>query len=179
LIVVLVLGGGGFFYWQNQADVRELNKNLPDGVKVEKSLFGNEYKVVNKIDGYEFTLPQEWNGVGEIEYISERSAQGYTGTSINIEGNTGMGKSIGIDRYTSGGNMNTELKLWAEENFLAFDLTGDFDHTKVVDFDVVKIQETVHLGGEYVYFLRNDSIIYTLTSPSENTIKYIISNGKW
>ncbi|MFH1181230.1 MAG: hypothetical protein V1705_02370, partial [bacterium] len=71
LIFVLVLAGGSFFYWQqNQKDISRLNKNLPKGVKVEKSLigFGNEYKVVNKIDGYEFKIPREWNGLEEIEY---------------------------------------------------------------------------------------------------------------
>ncbi|MDO8659513.1 MAG: hypothetical protein Q7K54_02830, partial [Candidatus Parcubacteria bacterium] len=61
LVVVLGLFGGGFFYWwNNQADVRELNKTLPEGVKVVKSFFGGEYKVINKIDGYEFKVPKEW-----------------------------------------------------------------------------------------------------------------------
>lgn len=54
--IILILGTGGFFYWQNQKDVRGLNKNLPKGVKVEKSLIGNEYRVANKIDGYEFKV---------------------------------------------------------------------------------------------------------------------------
>ncbi len=57
-VAVLVLAAGGFFYWwQNQADVRELNKTLPEGVRVVKSLIGSEYKIVNKIDGYEFKIP--------------------------------------------------------------------------------------------------------------------------
>lgn len=56
-VIALVLVGGGFFYWwQNQADARELNKTLPEGIGVVKSLFGfgDEYKVVNKIDNYSF-----------------------------------------------------------------------------------------------------------------------------
>jgi len=177
-IVVLILVGGGFFYWRDQTDVRKLNKNLPEGIKVVKSLTG-EYGVVNKIDGYEFKVPKEWKGIKEMEYIETRETQGYIGTSMNIEGNTGTGRSIGIDRYTSGGNMNAELKLWVEENFRTFGLTGDFDNAKVVNFSVIKTQESVHLGGEYVYFFKNNSIIYGLTSPSEITIRYIISNGKW
>ena len=57
-IVLILVAGGGFFWWNgNQKDVRELNKNLPEGVRVMKSLIGNEYKVVNKIDGYEFKVP--------------------------------------------------------------------------------------------------------------------------
>ena len=70
-VFVLLLISGGVFYWQNnQKDVRELNKTLPVGVKVAKNLFGfgNEYKVINKIDGYEFKVPSAWKGIEKIEY---------------------------------------------------------------------------------------------------------------
>ncbi|MDO8590593.1 MAG: hypothetical protein Q7R65_01300 [bacterium] len=54
LILVVILAGGGFLLWQNsQAAVKDLNATLPEGVRVVKSLFGNEYKVVNKLDGTE------------------------------------------------------------------------------------------------------------------------------
>ena len=70
-VFVLLLISGGVFYWQNnQKDVREFNKNLPVGVKVAKNIFGfgQEYKVVNKIDGYEFKVPSAWKGIEKIEY---------------------------------------------------------------------------------------------------------------
>lgn len=59
IILTLALGGGGVFLWQkSQVDVQTLNKTLPEGVRVTKSLLGNEYRVVNKIDGYEFGIPK-------------------------------------------------------------------------------------------------------------------------
>src|SRR3989338_10885401 len=108
LVFVLVLAGSGFFYWQSQKDVRELNKTLPKGVRVVKSLIGSEYKVVNKIDGYEFKVPSAWKGVKEIGYISERNESGYVGTSINLQGIEGMGGVIGIDQFKSGGNFDED-----------------------------------------------------------------------
>ncbi|RLC35198.1 MAG: hypothetical protein DRZ76_00845, partial [Candidatus Nealsonbacteria bacterium] len=101
LLVVLGLIGGGFFYWwQNQADVRELNKTLPEGIRVEKSLFGEEYKVVNHIDGYEFKIPPEWKGGKEIEYIPERiEKEKYKMAGIYLAGNEGVFRFININRF--------------------------------------------------------------------------------
>jgi len=71
VIGLILIGAGLFYWWQNQADVRELNKDLPDGIKVVKSILGEEYRVVNKIDGYNFEIPIEaksWNKIGSVEY---------------------------------------------------------------------------------------------------------------
>ena len=179
LVVVLVLIGGGFFYWwQIQADIRELNKTLPEGVRVVKSLFGNEYKVVNKVDGYELKIPPEWMGIKEIGYIPERTEEGYTATSIGIEGKEGIGRSVGIDRYKSGRDVG-DLGSWAKTNFETFGLMGDFIKDKTGEFDSIKTQENVHFGGEYIYFFKKDFVIYTITGGSEDFIRYIITNGKW
>lgn len=181
ILVILGLAGGGLFYWwQNQADVRVLNKTLPEGVRVEKSLFGEEYKVVNKIDGYEFKVPVEWGGVEEVVYVPEREEANYKATSIIFASRQRDGVSIGIDRYTAGGDiLNTDLRLWAETNFETFELVGEFTQDTVEKFDVVKTQENIHFAGEYIYFLKINSIIYTFTAPSERVIQSVITNGKW
>jgi hypothetical protein len=180
IVIVLILAAGGFFWWQeNQKDVRELNENLPEGVRVTKSLFSNEYWVINKIDGYEFKVPDAWGGLNEIEYVPERKAQGYIGSSLYLEGKEGFGRVVGIDRFTSGGDVGADLKSWAEANFDAFGLVGDFSENMVGEINVAKTQENVHLGGEYVYFFEKNGIFYTITGPSEKFIREIILNGKW
>lgn len=181
LVVVLVfLAGGGFFYWwQGHADERALNKTLPEGVRVDKCLISGEWRVINKIDGYEFKIPEEWQGINEIEYIPEREAEGYVGTSLTIEGNEGMGAVVGLDRYTSGGNMESDLKSWAKSNFDIFGLVGAFTEDKIGEFNVVKTQEEVHLWSEYIYFFKKASAIYAMTCGSEEFIREIILNGKW
>ena len=176
-IMVLGLFGGGFFYWwNNQADVRELNKTLPDGVKVAKSLYGSEYKVVNKIDGYEFKVPGEWRGVNEIAYVPEREEEGYVLSGIELEGKDGGSRIVVVNRF---GEEDVALRIWAKKNFETFGLVGDFSEDKVDGFDTVKTQENVHLGSMFVFFFKKGSAIYSITNGSEEFIRYIITNGKW
>ncbi len=175
-VVVLGLAGAGFFYWwNNQADVRELNKTLPEGVKVVKSLFGNEYKVVNKIDGYEFKIPSEWKGIKEIEYIPEREAEEYKVASIWFENQDR--KDVGVDVYKE---VDTDLETWARELLDTFGLNGLLEKETIEGLNILKVKDEEYLGGTYVYFLKSDStIIYVFSSGSEEFIHYIITNGKW
>ena len=180
-LIILLISAGGFFWWQkNQKDVKELNKNLPERIKVTKSFLG-KYKVIDKIDGYEFKVPEEWGGLAEIEYTPGRTEGGYSGTSLSIEGNKGAGRVAAIDFYKSGGDIDSDLKLWAESNFRTFGLVGDFTQNRVGTFDAVKTQENIHLGGEYIYFFKEvgNRGVYTITGPSEDFIREIIANGKW
>lgn len=178
-VLILVIIGGGVFWWWNQKDVRELNRNLPKGVKVVKSLFGKEYKVVNKIDGYEFGAPKEWEGIEQIEYIPKREEMGYVGASLNLRGKKGFGRVVGIDQFTSGGDMGGDLESWVKLQSIKFGLGGEFNIDRIKNFEIVKTQEKTHLGGEYTYFFRKDKVIYAITSPLEKFINEIILNGKW
>jgi len=179
-VVILILAAGGFFYWQqNQADVKELNKNLPDGVRVVKSLIGEEYKVVNKIDGYEFKIPPEWQGIKEIEYFPQETEQGYTDSSIGLEGNQGEGRVTGVDSFKLDESRTSELKEWAETYFETFGLIGEFVNGKIGDLEIVKTRENVHLGGMHVYFFQKEFNLYGIVCSSEEFIRYIIINGKW
>ena len=177
-ILFLLLFVGGVFLWQeNQKDVAELNKNLPEGVRVIKSLTGEEYRIINKIDGYEFRVPKEWRGLDKIMYTPKRIERKYSGTSIGMEGKEGTGCIIGIDRFDIEERIN--LKNWAERFFEEFGFIGEFILEKIDTVDVAKTQENIHLGGEYVYFFKQDYAVYTITGGSEEFIRDIIINGKW
>lgn len=180
LAIILVVGVGFFYYWWwSQVDVRELNKSLPEGVKVVKSFLGNEYKVVNKIDGYEFAIPKAWQGIEEIEYVPERKEQGYTAASISVEGEEGWYRIVTIDRFKEEA-LDVNLELWVKKSFETFGLVGSyFNKDKIGDFEVIKTQEEVHLMGMYVYFFKKDSAIYSITNGSEDYIREIILNGQW
>ena len=179
-IITLCFIVGGFFYWQqNQADVKKLNENLPDGVKIVKSLIGEKYKVLNKIDGYEFKIPPEWKGIKEIEYFPQETERGYTGSSIGLRGNLGEGRVMGVDSFELDEARTLELKEWAEIYFEIFGLIGEFVNGKIGDLEIVKTRENVHLGGMHVYFFQKEFNLYGIICGSEEFIHYIITNGRW
>ncbi|MBI2625227.1 MAG: hypothetical protein HYW70_02760 [Candidatus Nealsonbacteria bacterium] len=180
VLAVLFLAGGFFYWWNNQADVRGLNKTLPDGVRVTKSFFGSEYKVVNKIDGYSFKVPPEWKGVKEIEYVPERTEQGYTGTSISVEGSEGIKRDrvFTIDKFKIK-EQNIDLLQWVKDNFKVFELVGEFTQESIGGFEIVKTRENIHLLGMYIYHFQRNFAAYSITGGSEEFIRYIIANGKW
>ncbi len=178
--MIVMLGiGAGFFLWQNQKDVKEVNKNLPAGIKVVKGLFSSDdYVVVNKIDGYEFKLPKEWKGVKDVEYTPEKNEKGYSWTVFGIEGQAGYSKIFAITKFKTIGSL--ELHSWVENNFKDFGLFAEnLDSVKIENFDIIKIQENIHLLGAYLYFFQKESSIYVIRGGSEDFIKYIIENGKW
>ncbi|XOA42592.1 MAG: hypothetical protein ACKKMO_02155 [Candidatus Nealsonbacteria bacterium] len=178
VVVILLLIIGGVFYWQNQKDVKDLNKNLPEGIKVIKTLTGN-YKLVNKIDGYEFEVPKEWEGIEEIKYVPEATEKGYTSSSICFEGKKGESRIMAIDRFKTENLKNLDLEIWTKNNFETFGLIGDFRKDKVGKLDVIKSYENVPLLGMSAYFFKKDSVIYAIAGGSEEFIENIIDNGKW
>lgn len=177
IVLLLSVGGGGFVVWQNGKDMRELNKNLPEGVSVTKSLFGNNYEVVNKIDGYEFRVPQEWRGVDAVNYTPEREEEGFKGVSIFIRGKEGEARTISVDTFYV--NEVENLKQWAQSFFDTFSFTGSLEEQKISDgLTVVRAAENPSFGP-YMYFVKIDSQIHIFTGGSEEFIRKIITNGKW
>lgn len=174
----LCLVVGGLFYWWNQSDVRSLNSTLPEGVKVVKSLIGNEYEVINKIDGYSFKVPPEWQGIDEIAYVPGKTENGLTVAGIELAGREGASRIATINRFIIE-NSALDLNDWVKNSFEKFGLVGDFAEDNVSNIEVVKTQENVHLGGMYVYFWQKNSSIYAITNGSEEFVRYIITNGKW
>ncbi len=176
----LLVGGGVFLLQENQKAVASLNETLPEGVRVEKSLFGNEYKIVNKIDGYEFTVPKEWVGVQKVEYIKQdKNENKYETASIEITGVEGIGRLIGVDKFNIQEFESKNLENTAREIFEYYELTGEFSKDPVGNIEIVKTRSDTQLLGMYVYFFKTNSAIYGVTGGSEEYIRKIISSGKW
>lgn len=177
IIFLLLLVVGGVFWWWNQKDIRELNKNLPEGVMVVKTLYG-DYKVVNKIDGYEFKIPREWKEIEEIKYIPNNKEEKYLVASINIKGVEVKSGGIAIECFQIT-NEEYELENYVKRIFEEYGLSGNLIHDVIEENEIIKVQENVHLGGEYIYFLKENSSIYAITGKSKKDIQEIIINGKW
>ena len=178
VLVLLAIAGEIFWHWQNQKDVRNINKTLPEGVRVAKSLFGKDYTVVNKIDGYEFKVPEAWEGIEEIEYVPEEIVMAIKTTGIGIEGKIGGSRILSIDVYFLD-TENSNLFDQAQKIWTFFELSGDLIEISIGELKVVKAQENVYLGGTYVYFWRIGNKLYVANNGSEEFIQEIILNGKW
>lgn len=176
IIVVLILAGGGFFWWQGQKDVRELNKNLPEGVRVVKSLFGKEYKVVNKIDGYEFKVPREWEKLKEVNYIIEEEVK-----ALSIQGMPENLENYISIAYYELDPPDITLDSWIEEWMQKFqEFVWEREELKIGNFLTIKLVEKEHLEGFISdYFFKENSKIYQISGLSEGFIQEIILNGKW
>ena len=171
--MVLVLIAGGFFYWwQNQADVRALNKTLPEGVRVVKSLVGDDYRIVNKIDGYEFKIPPKMADLRKVKYYEEEDSNGISLESLNEE-------FLGVGVYKIEAT-DINLESWVDDwtkKFETFSWTKE--KNKIGDFETIILKEKEYFGGGIEYFFKKTSKIYSISSLSEDLASYIISNGKW
>jgi len=182
VILFLVLAAGGFFYywWQNQADVRELNKTLPEGVRVVKNLTGNEYEIINKIDGYNFGIPSEWQGLNKIGYTPKREVSEFKVIgSLGLEGNVYTAMPFSIDVYDISDQLDVDLMAWTKTLWTTFSLSGELQRDVVQNIPIIKVFENEHLGSTYVYLVKQNTKIYVFNNESEEDIRYIISNGKW
>ena len=178
-LIVLLIAIGVFFYWKiQQKELINLNKVLPEGIKIIKTLMGN-YEITNKIDNYSFKTPKSWEGIKNIYYGPKETIQGYTTSIIEIEGKIGHGfRYVAISQFKNQ-PQDINLKDWATTTFNDFDLSNDFKNYKVGNIDTVVTRENPDLMNMDIYFLKGSSAIYSIMSGYENFIEEIISNGKW
>lgn len=179
IVALLAVAGGAFLWWQDQADARALNKTLPQGVRVVKSPWGGEYKVVNKVDGYEFNVPKAWKGIEKIEYVPEQEIMGLKSTGIGIEGKVGGGTLFSLDIFYLSQDDKANLLEKSQKLWNSSGLIGDLTEGTIGNFKIVKGTENIHLGGTYIYFLENNKKMYAFNNGSEDFIKEIVLSGKW
>jgi hypothetical protein len=184
VVILLLIGGGIFWWWRDQAGARELNKNLPEGVRVIKNSFTGEYWADNRIDGFKVKIPREWEGLEKVEYFTEEEVN-----ALAIQGIKG-----GLENYIAIANYklispDISLDLWMEEWIKKFGIFPRVKHNfKIGDLEVIKltIEENYvqeRLAGIMLleYFFKKDSKVYQISGLLETKefIHYIILNSKW
>lgn len=178
LIIILALLALGIFYWRNNnKDVRELNRGLPEGVKIEKSLFGfgKDYRVVNKIDGYSFKVPEGVKGVRGLDYFidEEQNSAGFIIETLSDD-------FLRIAKHKLD-SVNIDLEQWV----ISVDrqLSGVYskrDKEQLGNISIIKAKED-DSDIAINYFLKDELAIYELRGLNtiEESIREIISNGNW
>lgn len=207
-VFVLLLIFGGVFYWQNnQKDVRELNKNLPKGVMVAKSIFGfgNEYKVINKIDGYEFKVPSAWKGVKKIEYedvidtdlsIKKQTKEDFSKkivseTNLYVEGfreldyiltrilrlNNIIDLNKFVEEFQKIYSPYTKTERSESSPKIKDFIIGDLRGFKL--YTVFKSKTGNELITDEYYFFGKDHKIYIFSHFNDDFVRKFIADGKW
>jgi hypothetical protein len=177
--ILALIGAIAFYWWNNQSNVKDLNENLPEGVRIEKDLvgFGNGYKIVNKIDGYEFKTPKEWDKyeLNVLYQNLDKEIFGFSGSAINLKDKEIENNNLTINSFLiedSTENLKTKTEkiiyksLGIEETLTPIEKIG---------VEILKI----NILGNYMYFFEQQDRIYGIISPSENIIEEIITNGNW
>jgi len=176
LFVLLLFISGGLFYWRTNSDIRELNRSLPSEIRILKTA-GSNYKLVNNIDEYKISLPQEWKGLKEVKYLPPTPNEHFSVSSINLRGNGEKNIGISIDFFKT--EEDLPIIDQARRIFNQYGLEGQFNLTDIGNLKIAKTQEYNHLGGEFVYFFKENQGVYALTGKSESSIKELIKNGTW
>jgi len=172
IILLIFAGVFCFVWWQNQKDVRELNKNLPAGIKVIKSFIGKDYKVVNKIDGYEVKIPKTLRDLKTVEYYKEKGTAG-----ISIRG--AKEDLIGVGCYKPT-QTDINLEQWVKEwtsKFKTFNWSEKKE--KIGSLEVIKMTEEKNLPSLPIYFFKKGLNIYEVSGSLEDFSQEVIANGRW
>jgi len=201
LIIILLLIAGGVFYWKNQQDVADLNKELPEGMRVKKTLTG-DYVVVNKINGYQFKVPEEWEGLSKAIYKDITKAESSIGEALQekiifesyllIEGTRPLdGMELRVLKFADSIDLNTFVEQFKEiympsrktEISEFFPQIEDFIVENLKGLKLSTLLRSKH-GSEMVlsdqyYFFKKDLKIYIIMHFDDEFVREFIANGKW
>jgi len=175
-LLLIIFSAVGFFYWKEQQIIKDLNKNLPEGIRIEKALIG-DYKIINEINDYSFETPNSWKGIEEIKYLTERESKGYKFSSINIKGKVSEGGVVAVIKFES--KPGVDLTTQANSFFTAFELEGSFTENNIETINTVISKNNPGLMGIDASFFQKDNYTYLITCESEDFIEEIILNGEW
>ncbi|HOK34764.1 MAG TPA: hypothetical protein PLB19_01335 [Candidatus Paceibacterota bacterium] len=180
VIALLLIGGGVYWWWQSKVELQELNKNLPQGIRVERR--NNQEVVVNTLDGYEIKVPKEWGGLENVEYLDKES--GLTLKSKNTEDwvlINSYENSYEIENSKS--NLNDWLNIHFKEQPLFFpeSITSIFGEENIKNYHIIKVKtDDPLIGTHFFYYFQQNSKIYEIyTDYSEESIREVILNGNF
>ncbi len=176
LVVLFIFILIGFSYWKDQQEIKELNKDLPEGIRITKGIISN-FKIINEIDNFTFEVPRKWKNIEEIKYMPQRESKGYTFSSVNVKGEAPQGKVIAVVKFKN--KPDVSLLNQASSFFEAFELNGSLSEEKLNGKEIVSGEKINGLMGIDASFFQNKDYIYLITCESKEFIKEVINKGEW
>ena len=189
LLIVLIIAGGIFYWWWEAGkQLREINRDLPEGVRV--GIKNGQQIITNERDGYEIVISEKWGELERVQHselhvgpiyreegIKEIAVIALSGLLPDEEEAT----SFFIDKHKfEKGFEDMELRAFIEINPLW--LLGPaviVEEKKVGDFETLRIIKEFEWGNSYYYFFKVNSTIYSLAYMSEDLIREVILNSRW
>ncbi|MBT9167583.1 MAG: hypothetical protein DDT19_00921 [Syntrophomonadaceae bacterium] len=183
LLLLTIAGGGAFWWWQSGKELRELNKDLPEGVKVVKSLTG-QYRVANERDGYRINWPKKKL---RIVYYEERQNVEKTlppffpqevkklfvsGTDLFL-GEYIILPEVEIGYFKLKNGIDLEKFRQIFENSPFADSTINLEQKG--EFEVLIIKDSYQVN----YSFKINSKLYSIVCPEEDLCQNILQNSKW
>lgn len=171
IILILLIIAGGVFWWQSGKKIRELNKSLPEGIRVEKR--AGKQVVVNKKDNYKIILSPKILKISKVKY----DFRGET-SILNLNDRI----DISCFELTQ---PDINLENWEKKNAEENKATIDIAKQKIGNLEVFKVT-LLAISGEKLlpspyadYLFKTENKVFRIRFASEKEARYIIENGKW
>ena len=161
-----------YFVWQGGEELRELNKDLPEGIRVVERNGGQV--VVNEKDGYEITVPEKWGG---LESVNWRESSRFEKGIVSIEGKYYQLTEIKVFSQKEKIDMEKWVKeLWKENSTIYIEpeiveekILNDYERIKANSFGGM-------IGDLFFIYIQINSNIYEFSSDLEEIIQDVILN---
>ncbi len=185
IIVLLLTSGGVFWWWHNGKELRELNKDLPEGLKIVKSLTG-QYMIINEQDGYRINWPKKEL---EIVYFEERQDIEKTlppffsqevkklfvsGTDLFFGEYTSF-PEVKISCFKLKDGIDLEKLRQIYENSSSFFANSTINLEQKGEFEVLITKDSYQVN----YCFKINSKLYNIVCPEENLCQNILQNSRW
>lgn len=172
IIILILIAGGISWWWQSGAELRELNEGLLKGISVVER--NGKQVVINEKDGYEITIPDEWEG---LESIGWRESSQFEKGIVSIEGKDHQLTEIKAFSKKEKINMEKWVKeLWKENSTIYIE--PEIIKEKILnDYKMIKANSFGGMIGDLFFiYIQIDSNIYEFSSDSEEIIQDVILN---
>lgn len=172
ILLLVAIGGGVFYWWQSGKELREINKDLPSGVKAEKK--DDQSILQNEAEGYEIKIPDGWGGIDNAEYTGEVGSGQFSIKSKETD--------EWVSIFTFNDVKQPDFHTWVEQHLKEFEgmrffspiITGE---ETLNGHEVIKVRDVNPTGTFYFYFVKNGSkVLEIYTDYSENAVREVVSN---
>jgi len=182
ILISLLIAGGIFWWWQSGEELRELNKNLPEGIRVIKT-FSGEYEIINKKDDYKINWPKKKLGnvfyeeIQDLEeimppYFPEEIKNLFISRTDLVLGEYSILPELRIDCFNLKNNIDLRKILEALKK-------SPFANKKMGLEKIGDIEVLIVKDGQENYSFQINSKFYNIACEEENLCENILKTSKW